>query len=150
MKFRVGDRASYTQTLSEAHVALFVGAVGDTNPLHVDEAYARGSRFGGRIAQGILVAGLISTVIGTKLPGTGAVYLSQTLRFLKPTYLGDTITATAIVKAVREREKGGHILTLETFCENQRGERVLEGEAVVLYEEPEGASLREQGGGKDA
>ena len=138
MRFRVGDRASYTQTLSEAHVALFVGAVGDTNPLHVDEAYAKRSRFGGRIAQGILVAGLISTVIGTKLPGVGAIYLSQTLRFLKPTYLGDTITATAIVKAVREREKGGYGLTLETFCEDQRGARVIEGEAVVLYEEPEG------------
>ena len=138
MRFRVGDRASYTQTLSEAHVALFVGAVGDTNPLHVDEAYAKRSRFGGRIAQGILVAGLISTVIGTKLPGVGAIYLSQTLRFLKPTYLGDTITATAIVKAVREREKGGDVLSLETFCENQRGERVIGGGAVVLYEEPEG------------
>ncbi|MEN2981972.1 MAG: MaoC family dehydratase [Thermus sp.] len=141
MRFQVGDRASYTQTLSEAHVALFVGAVGDTNPLHVDEAYAQRSRFGGRIAQGILVAGLISTVIGTKLPGRGAIYLSQTLRFLKPTRLGDTVTATAVVKAVREREKGGLVLTLDTFCENQRGERVLEGEAVVLYEaegEPEG------------
>ncbi|MCX7848898.1 MaoC family dehydratase [Thermus sp.] len=141
MRFQVGDKASYTQTLSEAHVALFVGAVGDTNPLHVDEVYAQGSRFGGRIAQGILVAGLISTVIGTKLPGRGAIYLSQTLRFLKPTRLGDTVTATAVVKAVREREKGGVVLTLDTFCENQRGERVLEGEAVVLYEaegEPEG------------
>ncbi|AEV16402.1 (R)-specific enoyl-CoA hydratase/maoC [Thermus sp. CCB_US3_UF1] len=141
MRFQVGDKASYTQTLSEAHVALFVGAVGDTNPLHVDEVYAQRSRFGGRIAQGILVAGLISTVIGTKLPGRGAIYLSQTLRFLKPTRLGDTVTATAVVKAVREREKGGVVLTLDTFCENQRGERVLEGEAVVLYEaeeEPEG------------
>jgi 3-hydroxybutyryl-CoA dehydratase len=107
MRFRVGDRASYTQTISEAHVALFVGAVGDTNPLHVDEAYAKRSRFGGRIAQGILVAGLISTVIGTRLPGVGAIYLGQTLRFLKPVYLGDTITATAVLKAVREREKGG-------------------------------------------
>ena len=84
------------------------------------------------------MARLISAVIGTVLPGGGAIYLSQTLRFLKPTYLGDTITATAIVKAVREREKGGYVLTLETFCENQRGERVIEGEAVVLYEEPEG------------
>jgi len=68
----------------------------------------------------------------------GAIYLGQTLRFLKPVYLGDTITATAIVKAVREREKGGYVLTLDTFCENQKGERVLEGEAVVLYEEPTG------------
>ncbi|WP_038046089.1 MaoC family dehydratase [Thermus caliditerrae] len=139
MRFKVGDKASYTQTISEAHVALFVGAVGDTNPLHVDEAYAQGSRFGRRVAQGILVAGLISTVIGTKLPGTGAIYLSQTLRFLKPTYLGDTVTATAVVKSIREREKGGLVLTLETICENQRGERVIEGEAVVLYEEPTGA-----------
>ncbi len=127
MRFQVGDKASYTQTLSEAHVALFVGAVGDTNPLHVDEAYARKSRFGGRIAHGILVAGLISTVIGTRLPGVGAIYLSQTLRFLKPTHLGDTVTATAIVKAVREREKGGYVLTLDTFCENQRGERSWRG-----------------------
>jgi len=134
MRFQVGDRASYTQTLSEAHVALFVGAVGDTNPLHVDEAYAKKSRFGRRIAQGILVAGLISTVIGTRLPGVGAIYLSQTLRFLRPTYLGDTITATAILKAVRERAKGGYVLTLETFCENERGERVIEGEAEVLWE----------------
>lgn len=139
MKFKVGDKASYTQTISETHVALFVGAVGDTNPLHVDEAYAQGSRFGRRIAQGILVAGLISTVIGAKLPGTGAVYLSQTLRFLKPTYLGDTITATVTVKGVREREKGGFVLTLDTVCTNQRGETVIEGEAVVLYEEPTGA-----------
>jgi 3-hydroxybutyryl-CoA dehydratase len=138
MRFRVGDRASYTQTISEVHVALFVGAVGDTNPLHVDEAYAKRSRFGGRIAQGILVAGLISTVIGTRLPGVGAIYLGQTLRFLKPVRLGDTITATAVVKAVREREKGGYVLTLDTFCENQEGERVLEGEATVLYEEPTG------------
>ncbi len=138
MRFKVGDRASYTQTISEAHVALFVGAVGDTNPLHVDASYAAQSRFGQRIAQGILVAGLISTVIGTRLPGVGAIYLGQTLRFLKPTFLGDTVTATAVVKAIRPREKGGYILTLETFCENQRGERVIEGEAQVLYEEPTG------------
>ncbi|WP_337845316.1 MaoC family dehydratase [Thermus sp.] len=149
MRFKVGDRASYTQTLSEAHVALFVGAVGDTNPLHVDEAYAAKSRFGRRIAQGLLVAGLISTVIGTRLPGTGAIYLSQTLRFLKPTFLGDTVTATAVVKEVRERAKGGYVLTLDTFCENGRGERVLEGEAVVLYE-PEGVGPGEEGGGQDA
>jgi 3-hydroxybutyryl-CoA dehydratase len=64
----------------------------------------------------------------------GAIYLGQTLRFLKPVRLGDTITATAVLKAVREREKGGYVLTLDTFCENQRGERVIEGEAEVLWE----------------
>jgi len=132
MKFKVGDAASYTQTLSEAHVALFIGAVGDTNPLHVDAVYAEKSRFGARIAQGILVAGLISTAIGTKLPGPGAIYLGQSLRFLKPTYLGDTITATVTVRAIRPDKP---ILSLETVCTNQKGQRVLEGEAAVLYEE---------------
>ncbi|AWR86528.1 MaoC family dehydratase [Meiothermus taiwanensis] len=132
MKFQVGDSASYTQTLSEAHVTLFIGAVGDTNPLHVDAEYARRSRFGARIAQGILVAGLISTAIGTKLPGPGAIYLGQSLRFLKPTYLGDTITATVTVRAIRPDKP---ILSLETLCTNQKGERVVEGEATVLYEE---------------
>ncbi|ADD28435.1 MaoC family dehydratase [Meiothermus ruber] len=132
MRFQVGDSASYTQTISEAHVALFIGAVGDTNPLHVDAEYAKKSRFGARIAQGILVAGLISTAIGTRLPGPGAIYLGQSLRFLKPTYLGDTITATVTVRAIRPDKP---ILSLETACTNQKGERVIEGEATVLYEE---------------
>ncbi|MER3461878.1 MAG: enoyl-CoA hydratase [Armatimonadota bacterium] len=133
MRFNVGDSASYSQTISEANIAMFVGAVGDTNPLHVDAEYAKRSRFGARIAQGILVAGLISTCIGTKLPGVGAVYLGQSLKFLRPTHVGDTITATVTVTAVREDKL---ILTLQTVCTNQRGERVIEGEATVLYEEP--------------
>ncbi|GEM83536.1 MAG: (R)-specific enoyl-CoA hydratase [Meiothermus sp.] len=132
MKFKVGDSASYTQTIGEAHIAQFIGAVGDTNPLHVDAEFARKSRFGQRIAQGILVAGLISTAIGTKLPGVGAIYLGQTLKFLRPTFIGDTITATVTVKAIR---KDKPILTLETVCTNQRGEQVISGEATVLYEE---------------
>lgn len=132
MRFKVGDSASYTQTIGEAHIAQFIGAVGDTNPLHVDAEFARKSRFGQRIAQGILVAGLISTAIGTKLPGVGAVYLGQTLKFLRPTFIGDTITATVTVRAIREDKP---ILTLETVCTNQRGEQVISGEATVLYEE---------------
>jgi len=133
VKFKVGDSGSYSQTISEASIAHFVGAVGDTNPLHLDAEYAKNSRFGQRIAQGVLVAGLISTVLGTKLPGVGTMYLGQNLKFLKPTYIGDTITATVRVKAIREDKP---ILTLETLCTNQRGERVIEGEATVLYEEP--------------
>jgi len=132
VRFRVGDSASYTQTISEANVAMFIGAVGDTNPLHVDAEYAKRSRFGERIAQGILVAGLISTCIGTKLPGVGAIYLGQNLKFLKPTKLGDTITATVTVQAIREDKP---ILTLKTICTNQHGEQVIAGEATVLYEE---------------
>ena len=134
MKFKIGDTASYSQTIGEAHIAHFIGAVGDTNPLHVDAEFAGKSRFGARIAQGILVAGLISTAIGTRLPGVGSVYLGQSLKFLKPTYIGDTITATVRVKAIREDKP---ILTLQTLCTNQKGERVIEGEATVLYEEPD-------------
>ena len=133
MKYKVGDSDSYSQTITEANIAHFIGAVGDTNPLHVDEEFAKQTRFGARIAQGILVAGLISTAIGTRLPGVGSVYLGQSLKFLKPTYIGDTITATVRVKAIREDKP---ILTLETVCTNQKGERVIEGEATVLYEEP--------------
>ncbi len=134
MRFQVGDRASFTKTISEADVVLFAGVSGDTNPLHLDAEYARKTRFGARIAHGILTAGLISTVIGTRLPGTGAVYLAQSLKFLKPVYLGDTVTATAYVRQVRDRDDGGQVLTLETICVNQRGERVLEGEAKVLFQ----------------
>lgn len=133
MKFKVGDSGYYSQTISEANIAMFIGAVGDTNPLHVDAEFARKTRFGERIAQGILVAGLISTCIGTKLPGVGAVYLGQSLKFLRPSKIGDTITATVTVKAIREDKP---ILTLETLCTNQHGEKVIEGEATVLYEEP--------------
>ncbi len=132
MKFKVGDSASYSQTINEAHIAHFIGAVGDTNPLHVDAEFARKSRFGQRIAQGILIAGLISTAIGTRLPGVGAVYLGQNLRFLRPTFIGDTITATITVKTIREDKP---VLTLDTVCTNQRGEQVITGEATVLYEE---------------
>ncbi len=132
MKFKIGDSASYSQTIGEAHVAQFIGAVGDTNPLHVDAEFAKKSRFGQRIAQGILVAGLISTAIGTKLPGVGAIYLGQNLKFLRPTFIGDTITAAVTVKAIRDDKP---ILTLETVCTNQHGEQVISGEATVLYEE---------------
>jgi 3-hydroxybutyryl-CoA dehydratase len=132
MKFKVGDSASYSQTIGEAQIAQFIGAVGDTNPLHVDAEFARKSRFGQRVAQGILVAGLISAAIGTRLPGVGAVYLGQNLRFVKPTFIGDTITATITVTAIRPDKP---ILTLETVCTNQRGEQVITGEATVLYQE---------------
>ena len=104
---------------------------GDKNPVHLDDAYARTTRFGGRIAHGMLTAGLISAVLGTKLPGPGAIYLNQTLKFTAPVRIGDTITATAEVTAYREDKR---IVTLKTDCTNQRGELVLTGEAVLLME----------------
>lgn len=128
--FSVGDSASFTKTITDADIILFVGVSGDTNPLHIDEEYARRTRFGHRIAHGILTASLVSTVIGTKLPGPGAIYMGQTLRFLRPVAVGDTVTARATVTAYEtERRK----LVLLTVCTNQNGEDVLSGEAEVLY-----------------
>lgn len=132
MKFKIGDQASISKTITEADIALFVAVSGDTNPLHTNAEYAKRSRFGERIAHGSLTASLISNVIGTKLPGVGAVYLSQTLKFIKPVKIGDTITATATLTQLREDRP---ILTLRTICTNQKGETVLEGEAHVLYDE---------------
>lgn len=132
MKFKIGDQASISKTITEADIALFVAVSGDTNPLHTNAEYAKRSRFGERIAHGSLTASLISNVIGTKLPGVGAVYLSQTLKFIKPVKIGDTITATATLIQLREDKP---ILTLRTICTNQKGETVLEGEAHVLYDE---------------
>lgn len=128
--FEEGDSASFSKTITEADLILYCGVSGDTNPLHIDAEYASKTRFGQRIAHGMLTAGLISTVLGTKLPGPGAIYAGQTLQFLKPVFLGDTITATATVTAYN-RERGR--LTLATVCRNQRDEDVLTGEADILY-----------------
>ena len=132
--FTAGQRATFTKTISEADVAGFAGITGDFNPLHVDAEFAGRSRFGGRIAHGILTAGLISTVIGMHLPGPGGIYLSQTLTFLKPVRIGDMITAAAEVLAYDATRRR---LRLRTTCVNQRDEIVLEGEAVVLVDSRE-------------
>ena len=124
----VGDEAAFTKTVTGADVTLFAGVTGDTNPLHVDEEAASRSRFGGRIAHGMLTAGLVSTVLGTRLPGPGCVYLSQTLRFTRPVRIGDTVTARAEVTELFPDDRR---VRLETTCANQDGETVLEGEAEV-------------------
>ena len=102
---------------------------GDHNPVHVDEEFAKTTRFGKRIAHGMLTASLISAVLANKLPGEGSVYLGQTLQFVAPVFPGDTITARVTVKEIRE---GKPIVKLETVCVNQRDELVIRGEATVL------------------
>ena len=129
MTFKVGDSAETTRTITDADVRAFAELTGDRNPVHLDEEYAAATRFGRRIAHGMLGASLISAVLANELPGRGTVYLSQTLRFTAPVFLGDTVTARVVVKRVREDKP---VVTLETVCTNQRGERVVEGEAVVL------------------
>jgi 3-hydroxybutyryl-CoA dehydratase len=128
----IGQTASLQKTITEEDVSLFADVTGDRNPIHLDAAFAQKTRFGGRIAHGILSAGLISAVLGMKLPGPGSIYLSQTLNFLHPVKIGDMITAT--VEVVRYREDKG-IVTLDTRCTNQEGVEVLSGEAVLLMEE---------------
>lgn len=129
--FEIGQSASITRTITEADVAEFARLSGDYNPIHVDADYAKRTRFGGRIGHGMLTGALVSAVLGTKLPGPGGIFLSQTMKFLKPVRIGDTITTTATVTAYREDKR---LLTCRTTCTNQQGEFVLDGEAVLLYE----------------
>lgn len=124
-----GDTASRTLTIDDGMIRTFAELTGDTNPVHLDDDYAAGTRFGRRIAHGLIAAGLISATLANDLPGPGTVYLSQSLKFKQPVYPGDTITAAVEVLAVRPDKP---IVTLATICTNQDGETVLEGEAVVL------------------
>jgi 3-hydroxybutyryl-CoA dehydratase len=124
-----GDKASRTTTISDEMIRAFAELTGDTNPVHLDDAYAAGTRFGRRIAHGMIAAGLISATLANDLPGPGTVYLSQTLQFKAPVYPGDVITTTVEVKSVRPDKP---IVTLGTRCSNQNDVVVLEGEAVVL------------------
>ena len=129
MTFKVGDSAEITKTIEQADVDAFAGVTGDHNPVHVDEEFAKTTRFGKRIAHGMLTASLISAVLANKLPGEGSVYLGQTLQFVAPVFPGDEITARVIVKGIREDKP---VMKLETVCLNQRGEIVIRGEATVL------------------
>ncbi len=128
---KVGDTASLDKVITERDIELFGEVSLDTNPVHFDEAYAAKTRFGGRIAHGMISAGLISAVIGTQLPGPGSIYLSQTLKFRAPVRIGDTLTATVTVSAARDDKP---IVTLEAVCTTQGGEVVVKGEAVILVD----------------
>lgn len=128
-EMKLGDTASVTKTIAESDVYLFAGITGDLNPAHTNEVAASQTAFKGRIAHGILTAGLISTVLGMYLPGPGTIYLGQNLKFKKPVRIGDTITATAkVTEILLEKNR----ITLETVCTNQNGDVVITGEATVM------------------
>ena len=127
-QLNVGDTGKFSKTVTDADIYLFAGVTGDLNPFHVNEEYAGRTFFKGRIAHGMLLAGFISTVIGCHLPGPGTVYVSQSLNFLAPARIGDTITAQATVSEVQADKNR---VTLETVCTNQNGEIVLAGQATV-------------------
>jgi len=126
----VGARATRVRTFTDADIARFAEVSGDRNPLHLDDAYAATTPFGERIAHGFLTASMISAVIGMELPGPGSIYLGQTLKFLAPVHIGDTVTASVEVIGMREEKR---LLTLRTDCTNQAGVLVISGEAVVKY-----------------
>ena len=137
MKFEelvVGKTAEYSRTVSNADVMKFAEITGDFNPVHVDEIAAAKSRFGGRIAHGMLSAGLVSSAIANELPGPGSIYLAQTLKFTLPVRIGDTVTVTLAVTEILPKRR----VKLSTVCANQKGEKVLEGEATVMVEETNG------------
>lgn len=128
-ELELGMAAELTRAYDEWDVFTFAAVTGDLNPAHVDQAFAEQSAFKGRIAHGLLTANLISAVIGTRLPGPGSIYLSQSLKFLRPVSVGDTVTARiAVIEIVKDKNR----VTLQTTCANQRGERLLEGTAVVM------------------
>jgi 3-hydroxybutyryl-CoA dehydratase len=124
----VGQSAQITRVVGAGDIEAFAEVSGDTNPVHLDDAYARTTTFGGRIAHGMLAAAYVSAVLGTKLPGPGAIYLSQSLRFRRPVKIGDPVIAKVTVQALDARR--GHA-TLATVCQ-VNGKTVVDGEALIM------------------
>lgn len=126
----IGTHATLSRRIGEGDIHLFAAVSGDHNPIHLNAEYAEKSLFGKRIAHGFLIGSLISAVLGNELPGPGSIYLGQTLKFLAPIHIGDTVTVVVKVVALREDKR---IVTLHTDCTNQHGALVLSGEATVKY-----------------
>ncbi len=124
----IGQSASFGKTITEADILMFAAVSGDTNPVHINKEAAAASMFKERIAHGMLSAGLISAVLGTRLPGEGTIYLAQNLKFRAPVKIGDTVTATVTITALDEAKKR---VTLNTVC-TVEGKPVIEGEATVM------------------
>lgn len=129
MNLQIGEKFSTTKQITDSVVRAFAELSGDFNPIHIDEEFARTTRFGRRIAHGMISGALLSAVLGYEFKERKVVYLSQTMRFLAPVFIDDTITATATVKHIRADKP---VVTLETVCANQDGATTLTGEAVVM------------------
>ena len=126
--FAIGDAVTFSKTITEADVLLFAGVSGDTYPLHVDAEYAKNTRFGQRVAHGMLSASLLSTANAGLLGVPGGIYIEQNIRFKNPVYVGDTLTARAeVIEIITDRRR----LRTHTTIVNQKGDLVIDGEAVV-------------------
>ena len=130
MDLTIGQTASLTKAFTEKDVELFAGLSLDKNELHINDEYAKESIFKQRIVHGFLSGSLISAVIGTILPGKGAIYLHQDMDFKKPVYIGEEITAVVEVERLKEEKR---ICYLQTRCENREGEVKISGSAIVKY-----------------
>ena len=129
MDLRIGDQFSTSKQITDAVVRAFAELSGDHNPIHLDEEFARTTRFGRRIAHGMISGGLISAVLGNEFKERKIVYLSQTIKFVAPVFIDDTVTATATIVHIREDK---NIVTVETVCTNQTGETVVTGEGKIM------------------
>ena len=116
-------------TITSDMIENFAEATGDHNPLHLDEEFAKGTQFKTRVAHGMLQAGILSGILGTEFPGVGTIYLSQTLKFVKPVFIGDEVTFhLKVLELIEEKNR----IRIETICENQKGEAVVTGEALIM------------------
>jgi 3-hydroxybutyryl-CoA dehydratase len=132
-QLEVGDSSEFSKTISDADVYLYAGISGDLNPAHINEVYAQGTFFKNRIAHGMLTAGFISAVIGMQLPGPGTIYMGQSLQFLAPVRIGDTVTARVeVLEKIDDKKR----VRLETTCINQDGTKLISGEALVSPPRP--------------
>ena len=122
--FEIGQHVMLTKTFTDDDVQRFIEITGDMNPLHVDESFASKTQFHGRVIHGMLTASILSTMVGMLLPGAGAIYRSQSLAFLRPVRAGETVTAHFVVRSI---DRARHRLTIESWIENEAGERVVEG-----------------------
>jgi 3-hydroxybutyryl-CoA dehydratase len=129
MEVKVGDKFSTARLVTDELIRKFADVSGDYNPIHLDDEAAAKTRFGRRIAHGMLSGAFISAVLGYEFSERSIVYLSQTLRFVAPVFIGDTVTATATVIKIREDKP---VITLETICTNQKDEVLVKGEAAVM------------------
>ena len=128
-ELKIGDKASFQKTITETDVYLYAGITGDLNPAHINQVEAEKTMFQGRIAHGMLTAGLVSAVLGMQLPGPGSIYLGQELKFMAPVKIGDTIKAE--VEVIEKFEEKNRI-KLSTICTNQNGIEVLIGVATIM------------------
>lgn len=129
MDFFVGQTASFSRTITESDIVTFAELSGDYNPVHIDQEFAANSRFGERIAHGLLTSSFLSGLLGMELPGQGSIYLEQSLKFKKPVFIGDTVTASAEILEIDQERR---IIRLETICRKQDNTVVLTGEAKLM------------------